>query len=357
MPLVSLAHAADQICAPAAEHAALPAAYAAFAVHNGDFVRAVIRAAEEVPVPVALSVNMQALAALGVTHFAAVCIGEAERASVPVAVHLNHADSVDVVRQALDAGFTSVMFDGSSVPVDDNSEAVSTIVSLARTCGASVEGEVRMPPSERAGGQGTMPAYGSIARSAGCDPAEIYLSDERIRRFAQETGIDFLAVSVGDAHGMAPVNDGIRYGLDVGALTRVSNIVRSVVAESADSAGVDAKRIASSGSDEANTAHAATASGEGDLPRINRAGCRLALHKASALTDEELRLAVRLGVCRVNVNNALKRAWCCAYSAQDAAGGSDTGDTFSIQTVNAVIGRAVAAMEKEAVRIMRTLRP
>ncbi|OZA19800.1 MAG: fructose-bisphosphate aldolase [Rhodobacterales bacterium 17-64-5] len=105
----------------------------------------------------------------------------AEAASVPVVVHLDHGASFEECRQALDAGFTSVMFDGSRLRLAANIEATAAVAELAHAAGASCEGEIGFVGY--AGGEG----------SAGTDP-------EEAARFARETGIDAMAVSVGNLH-------------------------------------------------------------------------------------------------------------------------------------------------------------
>lgn len=105
----------------------------------------------------------------------------AEAASVPVVVHLDHGTSLDECRAALEVGFTSLMFDGSSLPLQQNIQATAAVVDLARAAGASCEGEI-----------GFVGYAGGIA-SAGTDPAEA-------ARFALETGVDAVAVSIGNTH-------------------------------------------------------------------------------------------------------------------------------------------------------------
>ncbi|OYX26463.1 MAG: fructose-bisphosphate aldolase [Rhodobacterales bacterium 32-66-7] len=114
----------------------------------------------------------------------------AEAASVPVVVHLDHGASFEECRQALDAGFTSVMFDGSRLRLAANIEATAAVAELAHAAGASCEGEIGFVGY--AGGEG----------SAGTDP-------EEAARFARETGIDAMAVSVGNVHLQETPGNGI----------------------------------------------------------------------------------------------------------------------------------------------------
>lgn len=105
----------------------------------------------------------------------------AENATVPVVAHLDHGYTVEECRQALDAGFTSLMFDGSRKPLSQNIDETAAIAEMAHAAGISCEGEIGFVGYS--GGEG----------SAGTDPDEA-------ARFARETGVDAMAVSVGNVH-------------------------------------------------------------------------------------------------------------------------------------------------------------
>ena len=105
----------------------------------------------------------------------------AERASVPVVCHLDHGYDIATCREAMDYGFTSVMYDGSKLPLAENIAISTEIVAAAHAAGVSVEGEVGFV------------GYNQGAASRATDPKEA-------SRFARETGVDALAVSVGNMH-------------------------------------------------------------------------------------------------------------------------------------------------------------
>lgn len=105
----------------------------------------------------------------------------AEAASVPVVAHLDHGTSLDECRAALDAGFTSLMFDGSRLPLRENIDRTAAVAELAHAAGISCEGEIGFV------------GYAGGAASAGTDPAEA-------ARFVAETGVDAVAVSIGNLH-------------------------------------------------------------------------------------------------------------------------------------------------------------
>jgi fructose-bisphosphate aldolase class II len=105
----------------------------------------------------------------------------AERASVPVVAHLDHGHSADECREAIDLGFTSVMFDGSRLPLAENIARTAAIVQRAAASGVSVEGEIGFV------------GYAAGDRSRGTDP-------EEARQFAGETGVTAMAISIGNVH-------------------------------------------------------------------------------------------------------------------------------------------------------------
>ncbi|KGQ22427.2 class II fructose-bisphosphate aldolase [Thermus filiformis] len=163
-------------------------AVGAFDVVALEWAEAVLEAAEELGLPVILSVAphlggppLEALAP-GLRHLA-------ESARVPVALHLDHGESLEEVARALRLGFTGVMLDGSHLPLEENIALTRLAVRLARAYGAGVEGEVGVVPG----------AYGP--QGAGSEPPR-YTDPEEARRFLEATGVDALAVSVGTRHGL-----------------------------------------------------------------------------------------------------------------------------------------------------------
>jgi len=105
----------------------------------------------------------------------------AQQASVPVVAHLDHGFTAEECRMAIDAGFTSVMFDGSRKPLAENIAETAAIAEFAHAAGVSCEGEIGFV------------GFSGGAQSAGTDPDEA-------ARFARETGVDAMAVSVGNTH-------------------------------------------------------------------------------------------------------------------------------------------------------------
>jgi fructose-bisphosphate aldolase class II len=156
-------------------------AVAGLVVQGWEDARAYVAAAEAEGLPVILQAGPGARAHMPVAIFGAMFRHLAEAASVPVVAHLDHATSLGECRAAIEAGFTSVMFDGSRLPLAENIARTAEIAAIAHAAGVSCEGELGFVGY--AGGEASMRT----------DPAEA-------ARFAAETGVDALAVSVGNVH-------------------------------------------------------------------------------------------------------------------------------------------------------------
>jgi fructose-bisphosphate aldolase class II len=143
--------------------------------------RAYVSAAEAERAPVILQAGPSCRAHTPLPVLASMFLHLADSASVPVVAHLDHGQSLAECEAALQCGFTSVMYDGSRLPLGDNIAQTEAVVELARRFGASCEGELGFV------------GYADGATSAGTDPDEV-------GRFVTETGVDALAISVGNMH-------------------------------------------------------------------------------------------------------------------------------------------------------------
>lgn len=162
----------------------------AFSVGNLEMVKGAIRAAEETKTPIILQIAEVRLGHSPLHLMGPMMIGAAKAAKVDVAVHLDHGLTLETVQQALELGFTSVMLDASTLPFAENREKTRRVVELAKAYGATVEAELGL-----VGGS----EDGSSDHGIRCtDP-----DDAKI--FAETTGIDALAVAIGNAHGNYPV--------------------------------------------------------------------------------------------------------------------------------------------------------
>ena len=117
-----------------------------FNIFGHEDALAVVRAAEAAQTPVLLMVNRDAHRVMAVEHWGALLSSIADKAKVPVGVHLDHCTNQEIIAKAIHSGFTSVMFDGSSLPLEENIARSQAIVSLAQPLEIAVEGEVGSVP-------------------------------------------------------------------------------------------------------------------------------------------------------------------------------------------------------------------
>ncbi|MET8163366.1 class II fructose-bisphosphate aldolase [Streptomyces sp. NPDC005329] len=172
-------------------------AVAAFNVITLEHVEAVIAGAESADAPVVLQVSENAVAyrrgqLLPLARAAAVA---AERAAVPVALHLDHVRSDPLLRRAADAGFSSVMYDASRLPYEENLAATCAAVELAHAQGLWIEAEL-----------GEIGGKGAHTPGARTDPDEA-------RAFVADSGVDALAVAIGSVHAMTTRTAALDHGL------------------------------------------------------------------------------------------------------------------------------------------------
>ena len=163
-------------------------AVGAFNVENMEMVQAVIAAAEELQAPVLLQTTPSTLRYAPPAVFAAMVRALAERAAVPVAVHLDHGSSAALAREALEGGYTSIMIDGSQKPYDENVALTKEVVAFCHAAGVPVEAEL-----------GCVGGKEDDLERGTDDP---YTDPAQAADFVSRTGIDSLAVAIGTAHGV-----------------------------------------------------------------------------------------------------------------------------------------------------------
>lgn len=161
-------------------------AVGAFNVENMEMLYAVIEAAAQVEAPVILQTTPSTLRYASPAMFAAMAGCAARKTSIPVALHLDHAQSLELVEEALRAGYTSVMYDGSALPVAENEQNSLLAVKKSRQYGRPVEAEL----GSIGGKEDSLEAAGNQ-----------YTDPKAAAAFVSSTGIDSLAVAIGTAHG------------------------------------------------------------------------------------------------------------------------------------------------------------
>lgn len=214
-------------------------AVGAFSVGNMEMVMGAVKAAEELNTPIILQIAEVRLKNSPLELMGPMMIAAAEHANVDIAVHLDHGLKTQTVAQALDIGFTSVMFDGSLLPIEKNIETVKNIVNLASDYDATVEAELGVVGGNEGEGK----------------QHEILCTDpDDAKHFCDETGVDALAVAIGNAHGNYPVLPELRFDV---------------------------------------------------LEEIhNRVSTPLVLHGGTGISDEQFQRAIKLGVRKINIATA-----------------------------------------------------
>jgi len=210
-----------------------------FNMNNLEFTQAIIQAAKEERSPLIFGASEGAIKYMGLKNVVALARVAAEEAGVPVALHLDHGSSFEMVMKCIQAGFSSVMFDGSHYPLEENIRLTKEVVKAAHAVGVSVEGEL-----------GTI---GGVEDDLSVDEEDAQLAnpDDAIR-FWEETKVDAMAIAVGTAHGMYKGEPKIRYDI----IEKVSKNIEAPIV----------------------------------------------LHGGSGVPDESIRKAISLGVGKINVN-------------------------------------------------------
>ena len=212
---------------------------------NVEMARAIIETAEEMRAPVIVGTAEVLLPAMSLERVAEYLIPMAKKASVPVAVHYDHGLTFEKCMEALRLGFTSIMYDCSTSSYDENLKSVAEMVKICHAMGATVEGEL--------GHVGDNAGAGKLLK-----PSDYYTDPDQAVDFVQKTGVDALAVAVGNAHGDYKFPP----KLDFDRISTISNLTSTP----------------------------------------------LVLHGGSGLSDDDFREAARRGVCKVNIFTDLDKA-------------------------------------------------
>lgn len=158
----------------------------AFNAHNLEMIPAMISAARDAGSPIIIQTSVGTARYIGMENLVTLCKGIGEREPVDVVLHLDHSTNLADIRDAVDAGYSSVMFDGSALPYSENVLKTRRVVEFAHDRGVSVEGEIGTIGGTE---EGISVQVGALTKP------------EEARAFAEATGVDALAVSIGTHHG------------------------------------------------------------------------------------------------------------------------------------------------------------
>ena len=168
-------------------------AVGSFNTPNLEALQAVIEAVEELDLPVIIQFAQCHEPWIPLAMIGPIMVNAAKKSKVPVCVHLDHGETLEYLQQALDMGFTSIMYDGSTLSYEENLENTKRAVAMATKTGASVEAEL--------GSMGRRES-GAGDDSGENDDTKIYTDPHQAKVFVEETGIDALACSFGTTHGI-----------------------------------------------------------------------------------------------------------------------------------------------------------
>ena len=224
---------------------------------NGEMARAVIETAEELHAPVMVGTAQVLLPAMDLERVAEYLIPMAKKASVPVCVHYDHGLTFERCMEALQLGFTSLMYDCSMEDYETNISKVAEMVKICHAMGVTVEGEL--------GHIGDNEGAGKLL-----NPSDYYTDPSMALDFVSRTNVDSLAVAVGNAHGDYKFPP----KLDFDRISAISQKTR--------------------------------------IP--------LVLHGGSGLSDEDFRIAVSRGICKVNIFTDIDKAGKAGVEAGIEAG-------------------------------------
>lgn len=220
-------------------------AVGAFNVENMEMVQAVVAAAEELKSPVIMQTTPSTVKYAGLDYYYANVKAAAEKASVPVVIHLDHGNSFDLAMQALRTGYTSIMIDGSHDSFEENIKVSKAVADACRPSGVSVEAELG-----KVGGK-------EDDLDGGEDNP--YTDPQEAKEFVEKTGVDSLAVGIGTAHGVYKGKPNLQFDI----LSQIREVV--------------------------------------DIP--------LVLHGTSGVPDEDVKECIKRGICKVNYATDLRIAF------------------------------------------------
>ncbi|MBP8819769.1 MAG: class II fructose-1,6-bisphosphate aldolase [Syntrophomonadaceae bacterium] len=221
-------------------------AVGAFNANNMEIVQAILEAAKRENAPVIMQASQGAITYAGLDFITGMVRLAATASTVPVALHLDHGTDFDQVVKCIRSGFTSVMYDGSKLPLEENIAITRKVLDMTRPIGVSVEAELG-----KIGG--TEDDVHVSEKDA------MYTDPEEARHFVEQTGIQSLAIAIGTAHGQYKGEP----QLDFDRLAKIKALVK--------------------------------------IPIV--------LHGSSGVPDESVRRAIELGVRKVNIDTNIREAF------------------------------------------------
>lgn len=254
-------------------------AIGAFNVNNLELLRGIIRGAEAARAPVILQTSEGAIEYAGMEMLVAMIRTAAEHTKVPVILHLDHGKDLKIVQRAIVSGYTSVMYDGSSLPYAENVRNTARIVKLAHAKGIAVEAEL--------GAIKGVEDFVSVS-----EREATFTNPEQALDFVERTECDSLAVSIGTAHGAHKAKGDVE--LDIARLRRIHALLPKtpLVLHGASSVPEDLV-------------------GETQMYCSMLGDCQR-LEGAKGIPDKQIRAAIQFGIAKINTDTDLRIAFTAA---------------------------------------------
>ncbi len=239
----------------------------AFNIVNMEMLQVVVQAANEEKSPVIIQTSEGAIKYMGWEYIKAFINVVRETSTTPIAFHLDHGSNIEIVKNCINAGFTSVMIDASHLPFEENIKITKEVVNYAHQFGVSVEAEL-----------GTIGGVEENVKSKQI----IYTEPEKAKEFVEKTGCDCLAVAIGTSHGAYKFNGASKLAIDV--LDKIKEIVHIPL-----------------------VLHGASEIPKSALDRINNNGGKIS--SAKGVSKSNLKEAIEHGISKINTDSDLRLIW------------------------------------------------
>jgi len=243
-------------------------AIGAFNVQNLESMSAIAEAATEEKSPVIMQITPSVIKYAGLAYISNLVKTAAQLAPVPIAIHLDHGDSFETAVKCVEAGFSSVMIDGSFLDFDDNVAVTKRVVNVAHLKGVSVEAEL----GKLAG----------VEERSVAEKEAILTDPENAVEFVEKTGVDTLAVAIGTSHGAYKFKSEAK--LDLERLKTISEKI-----------GVPL------------VLHGASSVPQWIVEKANKYGAKLS--GAKGIPEEQIKKAISLGIAKINIDTDLRLAF------------------------------------------------
>jgi fructose-bisphosphate aldolase class II len=242
-------------------------AVGAFNINNLEIMQAVVNAAAKLKSPVILQTSEGAIKYAGIKYLKCLAATAAAETKIPIVLHLDHGRDIEIIKEAIKTGYTSIMYDGSHLPFDENIAMTKKVVAHAHSKGISVEGEL-----------GTIGGAEEkvVARKI------IYTDPIAAKEFVSKTGVDALAVAIGTSHGAYKFAGAAK--LDILRLRIIKSALKMPL-----------------------VLHGASGVPEWLVHTAEHYGAKLG--KPEGVPDEQIKLAIKNGINKINTDTDIRLAF------------------------------------------------